>query len=142
MHNDDITRLIDTINSAWIERYQGEPVIDVLALITRIRALASDRDAWLFNAKLLQKQCDAMKSDYSPLPGTAVRDAHPPKHAKYVVLRDAWLYTATPCYGMHDPWWIVRIMGAKWEAGDPETILPNDIWWPLNDFLQTYKLLP
>ena len=35
---------------------------------------------------------------------------HPPCHAKHLVHRDGFLFTATPCYGMHEPWWVVMTM--------------------------------
>jgi hypothetical protein len=31
---------------------------------------------------------------------------HPPPHAKYIVRRGLAHFIATPCYGMHAPWWV------------------------------------
>ena len=60
-------------------------------------------------------------------------EGYPKAHAKYVVRREDALFMATPCYGMHEPWWVVRIMGEKYEA-DPEPMLETDEWWPVDEF--------
>jgi hypothetical protein len=62
-------------------------------------------------------------------------EKYPAAHAKYVVRRDGVLFTATPCYGMHKPWWVVRVMGEAYEA-DPEPMKPDDEWWPVDQFGQ------
>lgn len=59
-------------------------------------------------------------------------EQYPKPHAKYIVRRDGILFTATPCYGMHEPWWVVRVMGEKYEA-DPEPMLETDEWWPVDE---------
>ena len=58
-----------------------------------------------------------------------VSEQSPEPHRKYIVRRGGVLYTATPCYGMHKPYWIVRIMGKGYEA-PPEPMLPDDEWEP------------
>lgn len=59
-----------------------------------------------------------------------VSELQPEPHTKYLVKRDGFFFTATPCYGLHEPWWmVVRIMGTKVEA-PPEPMLPDDEWWP------------
>lgn len=60
-------------------------------------------------------------------------EQYPKAHAKYVVRREGVIFTATPCYGMHDPWWVVRVMGEAYEA-QPEPMKADDEWWPLGDF--------
>lgn len=61
---------------------------------------------------------------------TKLVDANPEPHARYLVRRADTIYTATPCYGMHEPWWVVKIMGEKREA-EPVGMLPDDEWAPL-----------
>jgi|WetSurSiteA1Bulk_404760.scaffolds.fasta_scaffold02782_12 hypothetical protein len=67
---------------------------------------------------------------------TKISDSHPAPHRKYVVKRDNIIFTATPCYGLHEPWWVIRIMGDKYEA-PPEPMLNDDSWVLLDDFLKT-----
>ncbi len=38
-----------------------------------------------------------------------VKDEKPKPHARYYVRRGNLLFTATPCYGMHAPWWVPRV---------------------------------
>jgi hypothetical protein len=56
----DHQKLTDTINEVWQAAYGGEPVTDLLALQTRIRGLADDRNCWLFNYKVLHKAYNEM----------------------------------------------------------------------------------
>lgn len=58
-----------------------------------------------------------------------VAGSQPPPHAKYLVKRDGVLYTATPCYGMHSPWWVGRVLGAH--ESEPTGMRPDDEWQPL-----------
>ena len=61
---------------------------------------------------------------------------HPPPHAKYLVSRDGWHFVATPCYGMHHPWWVSAICGDEnRRETDPVAMLDSDKWVPLNDVL-------
>ena len=48
--------LAETINKEWIRLYGGEPVSDIAALKNRIVQIAIDRDCWVFNAKVNQKE--------------------------------------------------------------------------------------
>lgn len=62
-------------------------------------------------------------------PWSKVADAKPRPHARYTVRRDGNTHTATPCYGMHAPWWVpVSIDGVEY---DPTTMLDTDEWLPL-----------
>lgn len=63
-----------------------------------------------------------------------VKGQHPAPHAKYLVERDGILFTATPCYGMHEPWWVVRTM-ASHNMGEVEPVpmRPDDAWWSLDE---------
>ena len=50
---------------------------------------------------------------------------YPPPHARYLVVRDGVTCTATPCYGMHQPWWVVRTFV---EDARPVAMQPGDEW--------------
>jgi len=63
-------------------------------------------------------------------------NGHPPPHAKYIVLRKGFIFTATPCYGMHEPWWVVKTMEGE---ADPVGMLPDDEWWPLDKFMDSMR---
>ena len=58
----DHQKLTDTINEVWQAAYGGEPVTDLLALQTRVKNLAADRDCWLFNARVLQKAFNELEA--------------------------------------------------------------------------------
>jgi hypothetical protein len=61
-----------------------------------------------------------------------VEEAHPPRHARHAVIRDGNVFTATPCYGMHEPWWVVRTMAKAWpNEADPVAMKPDDLWMPI-----------
>ena len=64
------------------------------------------------------------------------RNEHPKPHAKYAVIRGDCVFTATPCYGMHEPWWVVRLMPNN--EADPVCMQPGDAWMELGEFL-TWK---
>lgn len=54
-----------------------------------------------------------------------IRNAYPPPHARYLVNRDNVIFTATPCYGLHDPGWVVKTLTGETA---PEKMLPDDKW--------------
>lgn len=53
---------------------------------------------------------------------------HPKPHARYLIRRDGVLFMATPCYGMHNPWWVVKTLEGE---APPVAILDTDEWMPL-----------
>lgn len=63
---------------------------------------------------------------------TKVADAYPPPHAKYMAQRKGYIVTATPCYGMHSPWWVVMTMEGEVEPVNMET---TDLWIPLKEIV-------
>ena len=70
-----------------------------------------------------------------PLPDTRglvwirCSEKHPPPHAKYLVNRDGWHFVATPCYGMHHPWWVAATAGeSNQREADPVPIRDGDEW--------------
>lgn len=54
-----------------------------------------------------------------------VQDQHPPPHRRYLVYRSGLHFVATPCYGMHLPWWVPMT-----PAGElpPIDMKPTDEW--------------
>lgn len=63
-------------------------------------------------------------------PWTRVSDAKPAPHARYFVRRDEITFTATPCYGLHNPWWVPRVPvdGTGCKETDPIDMLDSDVW--------------
>ena len=66
-----------------------------------------------------------------------VRDQHPPQHQKSVVRRDGVYFTAKPCYGLHDPWWVVQTMEGE---APPVSMRPDDEWWTLDEFIRVLSV--
>lgn len=55
-----------------------------------------------------------------------VANAKPKPHAKYLVRRGGFIHTATPCYGLHPPWWVpMAITGMEYE---PVIMSDTDEW--------------
>lgn len=65
-------------------------------------------------------------------------EKYPFSHSRYVVVRDGVFFTATPCYGMHSPWWVVRVMSDRYED-EPVPMLASDEWYPLGDFVSAQQ---
>lgn len=81
-----------------------------------------------------QEEVDAAPVDRVVMP-RRIAEHHPPPHAQFVVRRNGRYFTATPCYGLHEPWWVVRTMPDSWpNEAEPEPMNGNDEWWPLNEF--------
>ena len=58
----------------------------------------------------------------------SVIDKMPPKHARYRIWREGvGEFVATPCYGMHEPWWVPRNSFTKQES-EPIGVLATDYW--------------
>lgn len=58
---------------------------------------------------------------------TKIEDAHPPR-GRQLVRRGRYMFTASPCYGMHNPWWVPL---AGEQETDPIDMLKDDEWMPL-----------
>ena len=54
-----------------------------------------------------------------------VGDWHPPAHAVCRVQRVDRFFDATPCYGMHAPWWVPR-NGWTGDESEPIPMEPDD----------------
>ncbi len=50
---------------------------------------------------------------------------YPPASARYFVWRNSEVFTATPCYGMHHPWWVPRLLRKEYP---PIDMLGSDRW--------------
>ena len=59
-----------------------------------------------------------------------VGDKKPPPHDRYRVCRDEKLFDATPCYGLHHPWWVPR-NGFTLAESEPINMHDDDCWRPL-----------
>ena len=57
---------------------------------------------------------------------TKIKDEEPAPHQSYQVRRHGVLYTATPCYGLHAPWWVPRVLGGY--EGEPVPMQDEDEW--------------
>lgn len=69
-----------------------------------------------------------------------VSDSYPPPHDMYLVVRNGKVFTATPCYGMHNPWWVVRTMPEYWpNEADPVDMRDDDQWCPVLDGVRSLK---
>lgn len=63
---------------------------------------------------------------YEGAPTTgSLPDLYPPPHRRYMVRRGGVVVTATPCYGMHNPWWVV--MTLETEVA-PVAMRDGDTW--------------
>lgn len=60
--------------------------------------------------------------------GGTLPEAYPPPHATYLLERDGIAFTAPPCYGMHAPWWVVRMLVGE---AEPEPMRDGDRWSPV-----------
>lgn len=64
-------------------------------------------------------------------PATArVGDRQPAPHQRYVVIRDRVVFTATPCYGMHSPWWVETFSSGQ--NLEPVAMQDGDLWVELD----------
>ena len=57
-----------------------------------------------------------------------VCNEEPRPHRKYIVRREDVILTATPCYGMHDPWWVPLLISGH--EAEPVAMLDADWWKP------------
>ncbi len=63
---------------------------------------------------------------------TAVSEQQPPPHCRYMVQRGDCTFVATPCYGLHLPWWVP--MGPEGE-GDPVALEKGDQWIAISEII-------
>jgi hypothetical protein len=62
-----------------------------------------------------------------------VKGEHPPPHARYLVERNGRHFVATPCYGMHSPWWVPMTPDGE---SEPISIEGTDKWMPLDKIVR------
>ena len=75
-----------------------------------------------------------------------VSSVAPVPHTKYLVHRAGWgPFVATPCYGMHEPWWVPYAGEAEPPyVGKPTVMRDDDLWtsWdPRDDLPASMKAL-
>jgi hypothetical protein len=58
---------------------------------------------------------------------------YPPPHNRYLLKRGDVMVTATPCYGIHEPWWVVRTLVGE---AAPEPMRDGDVWFTEVDGLR------
>ena len=59
----DFETLRDHINKVWNDTYGGnDPVEDVKRLCNRVTYLADDRNCWVFNTKMAEKEAARLRS--------------------------------------------------------------------------------
>ena len=64
---DDFQTLKDEINRQWELLYKGGPVHDIVQLRNRITYLADDRNCWVFNARMADKEAARLKEELDVL---------------------------------------------------------------------------
>jgi len=57
-----------------------------------------------------------------------IQGQHPQPHARYLVKRGHYTFVATPCYGMHAPWWVPMKHDGELE---PISMESTDKWMPI-----------
>ena len=62
-----------------------------------------------------------------------VEGKYPPPHARYLVQRGRLYFVATPCYGMHKPWWVAQTADKEME---PVAIEPTDAWVAIEEIVR------
>jgi hypothetical protein len=63
----------------------------------------------------------------------------PPPHQKCFVIRGGNAFVATPCYGLHEPWWVPSTVDGETA---PINILPTDRWTSMPGPPPVHKLVP
>lgn len=54
-----------------------------------------------------------------------IPNCYPPPHTRYLVARGGYQFVATPCYGMHSPWWVAMVTDAEVH---PVAMASGDTW--------------
>lgn len=60
---DELAELKQAINDVWIKAYGGEVMNDVHALKCRVQNLSTDRECWIFNARVSEKECKRLNEE-------------------------------------------------------------------------------
>lgn len=58
---------------------------------------------------------------------------HPEPHQRYLVGRGSHYFIATPCYGLHEPWWVPSTPTGE---SEPIPMQDTDWWVPLAEILR------
>jgi hypothetical protein len=87
-------------------------------------------DGLEFVIKAIRRHRDEQPLRGADLYGRKIAEAHPEPHRRYVVVRDGRVFTAKPCYGMHEPWWVVQTMEGE---APPVAMRADDCWLELDE---------
>ncbi len=60
----------------------------------------------------------------------SIRTSMPAPHARYRVYQEDKMFDATPCYGLHHPWWVPR-NGYTRKESEPIPIKEDSFWMDL-----------
>lgn len=117
--------LWDSENTTRLQRAEDQP-----EAIERAKRLLH----WIsFHGLTLLRR--TASTDRSPAPSAGdgwilVAQQQPAPHQRYMVRRAGLIHTATPCYGMHEPWWVQKGF-RNGEEYQPADMKPSDEWRPL-----------
>jgi len=93
------------------------------------------RDVVYYPVPVSQEGTDEKDQESETSCFVELAERHPAPHAKYLVCREGKLFTATPCYGMHTPWWVSGIMtnedGGQHGEATPCRMRDSDEWMDL-----------
>lgn len=64
---DNFQTLKDEINTQWERLYKGGPVHDIVQLRNRITYLADDRNCWVFNTRMADKEAARLQEELNAL---------------------------------------------------------------------------
>lgn len=100
----------------------------------QLEAVKAERDAARLHLKALEHHRAAAeyRAATAQFTGsvnfTRIAAQQPAPHARYIVRRGRYLFTATPCYGMHVPWWVVTTLDGE---APPVPMEDADEWQPV-----------
>lgn len=72
----------------------------------------------------------------TPILSATIPNHYPEKHKAFVVKRLGLYFTATPCYGMHSPWWAIQYPFGESINEATTAMRDGDEFWPLTDQLR------
>lgn len=68
----------------------------------------------------------------TPIISATIPNHYPEKHKAFVVKRLGLYFTATPCYGMHSPWWVIQYPFGESINEATTAMRDGDEFWPLD----------
>ena len=106
-----------------LPRSVAEDMHEAVRMGTAIRDYMAE---YAEHARQLERELAEAKKD----PGwTKASERHPAPHARYEVWRsDVGVFVATPCYGMHEPWWVPLVADRFAPGSIAIPFSDNDEW--------------